>query len=161
MNIVYSGSIERVDFSEASEKKYFIDIKEEYGNLIWNAVELDVRPMEIISLDTRGRSLNYVYDELKKRKIINALVKLTLKVGNKERELMKPENIIDYLNKLGAYDVRLDYELMSGEITMADETSKSDLETLFKEYVKNTVDPEIRDAVIERGLKLLKENLES
>jgi hypothetical protein len=44
---------------------------------------------------------------------------------------------------------------------MADETSKSDLETLFKEYVKNTVDPEIRDAVIERGLKLLKENLES
>jgi len=161
MNIVYSGSIERVDFSEASEKKYFIDIKEEHGNLIWNAVELDVRPMEIISLDTRGRSLNYVYDELKKRKIINALVKLTLKVGNKERELMKPENIIDYLNKLGAYDVRLDYELMTGEITMADETSKSDLETLFKEYVKNTVDPEIRDAVIERGLKLLKENLES
>jgi len=160
IDIVYPGSIERVDFSEASEKKYFIDIKEEHGRLVWDAIELNVRPMEIISLDTRGRSLNYVYDELKKRKIINALVKLTLKIGNKERELMKPENINKLLEELGAYDVRLDYELVSEEKGMIDGTSKSDLETLFKEYVKNTVDPEIRDAVIERGLKLLKENLE-
>ncbi len=161
ISIVYPGSIERVDFSEWKEKKYFIDIKEERGKLTWNAIELDIRPMEVIKIDTRGLLLNQVYDELKKRKILNALVKLTLIVGNKERELIKPENVLAYLEKtLGAYDAQLEYELSSKGEVIITETSKGDLESMFKEYVNMTVDPDIRNAVIERGLKLIRENLE-
>ncbi|MGB9729952.1 MAG: metallophosphoesterase family protein [Thermoprotei archaeon] len=158
VSIVYSGSIERVDFGEHDEKKYFIDIKEENGRLQWKPVELDIRPMHVIHIDTRGHSLDYINDELrKKRDIRDSLIKLILKVGEREKEIMKPEVILKYLDTFNVYDAKLEYEMLNENVSIIEMSKASSLEEMFKEYVKNAVDPSIRDVVIERGLRLLRE----
>lgn len=157
VSIVYPGSIERVDFGEVNERKYFIDIKEENGGLKWSAVPLNIRPMHVINIDARGHSLDYINNELKKRNLRDALVKLILTVGTKEREAMKPEIILKYLDAFNVYDARLEYEVLIENMITGDMSKVSNLEEMFKDYVNNTIDSEIREVVIERGLRLLRE----
>jgi exonuclease SbcD len=51
--IVYSGSLERIDFGEEKEAKGFCWVELEKGNTTWQFVEVQARPFVTISLDLR------------------------------------------------------------------------------------------------------------
>jgi DNA repair protein SbcD/Mre11 len=51
--MVYSGSLERIDFGEEKEAKGFCWIELEKGNTTWQFVEVNARPFVTISLDVR------------------------------------------------------------------------------------------------------------
>ncbi|MGQ9544134.1 MAG: metallophosphoesterase family protein [Candidatus Bathyarchaeia archaeon] len=86
---VYSGSLERIDFSEADESKGFIDITCTDGGLEWRFIPVKTRPMIKIEVDcTRSRDpARMVNSEIRKANIQDAIVKLTIKV--------KPETYLE------------------------------------------------------------------
>ncbi len=51
--LVYSGSLERIDFGEEKEGKGFCWIELEKGNTAWQFVEVNARPFVTINLDVR------------------------------------------------------------------------------------------------------------
>jgi exonuclease SbcD len=51
--MVYSGSLERIDFGEEKEAKGFCWVELEKGNTTWQFVEVKARPFETINLDVR------------------------------------------------------------------------------------------------------------
>src|SRR5512137_1169074 len=51
--MVYSGSLERIDFGEEKEAKGFCWIELEKGNTAWQFVEVNARPFVTINLDVR------------------------------------------------------------------------------------------------------------
>jgi exonuclease SbcD len=51
--MVYSGSLERIDFGEEKEAKGFCWIELERGNTTWQFVEVNARPFVTINLDVR------------------------------------------------------------------------------------------------------------
>jgi DNA repair protein SbcD/Mre11 len=51
--MVYSGSLERIDFGEEKEAKGFCWIELEKGNTTWQFVEVNARPFVTINLDVR------------------------------------------------------------------------------------------------------------
>ncbi|NTU62711.1 MAG: exonuclease SbcCD subunit D [Chloroflexi bacterium] len=51
--LVYSGSLERIDFGEEKEAKGFCWIELEKGNTTWQFVEVNARPFVTINLDVR------------------------------------------------------------------------------------------------------------
>src|SRR5512135_2934462 len=51
--MVYSGSLERIDFGEEKEAKGFCWVELEKGNTTWQFVEVNSRPFVTISLDVR------------------------------------------------------------------------------------------------------------
>jgi exonuclease SbcD len=51
--MVYSGSLERIDFGEEKEAKGFCWVELEKGNTTWRFIEVDARPFVTINLDVR------------------------------------------------------------------------------------------------------------
>jgi len=51
--MVYSGSLERIDFGEEKEAKGFCWVELERGNTTWQFVEVNARPFVTINLDVR------------------------------------------------------------------------------------------------------------
>ena len=51
--IVYSGSLERIDFGEEKEAKGFCWVEVEKGNTTWQFVEVEARPFKTIVVDVR------------------------------------------------------------------------------------------------------------
>ena len=51
--MVYSGSLERIDFGEEKEAKGFCWVELEKGNTTWRFIEVDARPFITINLDVR------------------------------------------------------------------------------------------------------------
>jgi exonuclease SbcD len=86
---VYSGSLERVDFSEADEKKGFVDIVCEDGRLAWEFVPVETRPMISLDVDcTRAEDPDrLVSGAIDTACVKDAIVRLVLRV--------RPETTID------------------------------------------------------------------
>jgi len=82
--IVYSGSLERIDFSEADEAKGFIDIEYKENRLSWSFIPVKARPMFKIEIDCvkSKNPTETVKSEIGKFNIEDAIVRLTLKIKN-------------------------------------------------------------------------------
>ncbi|MBS7626482.1 exonuclease SbcCD subunit D [Candidatus Bathyarchaeota archaeon] len=79
---VYSGSLERIDFSEADEAKGFIDIKYIDRRLSWSFIPVKTRPMVKLEIDC-AKSKNpteTLKAEIGKFNVEDAIVKVTLKI---------------------------------------------------------------------------------
>jgi len=80
--MVYSGSLEKVDFSEADEKKGFVDITYEGGMLQWKFVPVKTRRMINMELDCTETKdpTKLIAESIEKIKINDAIVRLILKI---------------------------------------------------------------------------------
>ena len=57
-NIVYAGSLERVDFSEENVRKGFVWVEFEGCEANWQFIEVDARPYKTLRFDFVGRKVN-------------------------------------------------------------------------------------------------------
>ncbi|MBS7650885.1 MAG: exonuclease SbcCD subunit D [Candidatus Bathyarchaeia archaeon] len=81
---VYSGSLERIDFSEVDETKGFIDMKYKDGIISWSFIPVKTRPMLKLEIDcTKSKKpIETVKSEIGKFNIEDAIVKIILKIKN-------------------------------------------------------------------------------
>lgn len=104
--VVYSGSLERVDFGERDEVKGFclIDLDSD-GMLDWEFVEVDARPFVHIVSDVIGakRPERQIEKDLKEADVLDAVVKVTVLA---DFHTLSAQEISSILYDGGAFNVR-------------------------------------------------------
>jgi exonuclease SbcD len=163
--IFYSGSIERMDFSEENEEKsfLFINLKDK---IYYERIKLPMRPMKTIP--SKGyievyNSLNPEQDIIKfleKENIENeTILRIMLMIGENQR---KPSiNVLDkYLKekrKVLAY--KIEFLRRKEKESIVNLSKKSDIEELLTEYLnKKYKDQELAKRVKEEAIKIMKEH---
>jgi DNA repair protein SbcD/Mre11 len=99
--VIYSGSIERIDFGEADEKKGFIVAELGDGPTRWEFVETPTRPFREITIDVRNQPdpMPFVRDRLQKTNVKDAVVKLILKATVENEGHLDPREIRQLLSE--------------------------------------------------------------
>ena len=90
--VVYSGSIERIDFGEEREDKGFVVAEVERGNTTWEFRKLDARPFVTIRVTADGDDPTaQILDAIERKRINDAVVRLLIRT-TPERDLLIREN---------------------------------------------------------------------
>ncbi len=79
--VIYSGSIERIDFGEAKEKKGFVMAEIDDGPTRWEFIETPTRPLRQIIIDARQQAqpMPLVKETLSAMNLADAVVKLIIR----------------------------------------------------------------------------------
>jgi exonuclease SbcD len=93
--IVYSGSLERIDFGEELEPKGFCWVELEHGDTKWEFIPVAARPFQTIDVDARGSAdpteiaLNAIQDHKSQDAVVRLRIHLDgeAEPGLREREL--------------------------------------------------------------------------
>jgi len=149
--IVYSGSIERINFSEINETKGFLYIHEERGELVKEFIPHQCRKMieirkEIPSYETPWKefsSLESWLSGLDAREIKDAMIKLEIKYPREYGHSINWRRLFNLLYRKGAFHVKIEKILTESKgREIIRERKKKRFEDLIEEYVKNI--PELR-----------------
>ncbi len=105
--VVYSGSIERIDFGEEADDKGFCWIELAYRDTSWKFVPLNARPMLTIKADCRQDKLptETVLRLIKQHKVDGAIVRLEVSFIPETEALFKEERVREALRSAGAYHI--------------------------------------------------------
>jgi exonuclease SbcD len=79
--VIYSGSIERIDFGEAKEAKGFVVAEIDDGATRWQFIETPTRPLLQLVIDVRQEAhpMSMIRDKLEATDVTEAVVKLIIK----------------------------------------------------------------------------------
>lgn len=118
--VVYSGSIERIDFGEAKEKKGYVLAEVSRGHTTWRFVPLDTRPFYdyLIRVEQRDDFMEYIMARLlSPEKLAGAICKLRLEYPYELDGMLDEKPIHDHheaafhftlaKNRLGSQQTRL------------------------------------------------------
>lgn len=154
--VVYSGSIERVDFGEQYEAKGFVHVNITQGQTTYKFVEIPTRPLESIYIDARKAHFDpdsYVRSALRKWKIAeDSIVKVVIDVQDAlDIDVQQVYKELDWVYRIAQVQVNVERENIQ-RIELEEGESISDLtrEELLEEYLiqQDTPDDEI-DAVLD------------
>lgn len=173
--IVYSGSVERINFGEEEDEKFFVFIEEQGGDLEYHFRKLKCRPMLTIpgpKAEVNGRSIDLTKTDdptlellniLRKAKILEgAIVRLictlrsdqTVDIGKLD-EFFSSRNVLYWFLKNKPVDV---------ERPMVDPVIGRKLEEIFEEYVRRMfeekVSQKILDIILKEGVRILRKSME-
>ena len=105
--VVYSGSIERIDFGEEGDNKGFCWVNLERGATEWEFIELNARPMVTLRVDckTASNPTQKVLDHMKRHLLRDAVVRLIIQLTPETDNLLKEGSIFDALKRAGVFHV--------------------------------------------------------
>jgi len=92
--VVYSGSIERIDFGEEREDKGYVVAEVERGNTTWEFRKLDARPFVTVRVTADGEDPTaQILDAIERKRIQGAVVRVLIRT-TPDRDLLIRENEI-------------------------------------------------------------------
>ncbi|ETX02419.1 MAG: hypothetical protein ETSY1_03615 [Candidatus Entotheonella factor] len=158
--VVYSGSIERIDFGEEREDKGFVWAEVRKGNTTYTFVPVPARPFVTFRLDAQdGDPLVLLDAELERRDITDAIVRVIITVTAEQSDLIQERQIRERLK--AAYLVA---GIAKEEIKAAPRSRDSELtESLgpmqaLERYIASNPDyADRQQALLERAQLLLQE----
>ncbi len=87
--VVYCGSLERIDFGEARERKGFVEVELEKGRAVWRHVSTPARPFISITVDAEGDApTERVLSAIAAHDIADAIVRLTIRTTMEANPLL-------------------------------------------------------------------------
>lgn len=97
--VVYSGSIERIDFGEEGAPKGFCWVELERGRADWQFVELNARPFLTIRCDVRGVAdpTADIVRAIDAHDVADAVVRVIITTSQENEPLIKDRDILDAL----------------------------------------------------------------
>ncbi len=109
--VVYSGSLERVDFGEADQPKGFCWVEVRRGEVQWQFRPLKARPFVTVHVDVREAAdpSAVVRDALRDRDLTDAVVRLVLVTRPGQEALLRDSDIMPLLE--GAFFVQINREV--------------------------------------------------
>jgi exonuclease SbcD len=105
--VVYSGSIERIDFGEEHEDKGCVLVELEKGSTRWSFHKLAARPFVTINVDVRNASdpQGRVVDAIGKRDLTNAVVRVLVDATAEQATQVRVPEIQRMLDEANAFHV--------------------------------------------------------
>jgi exonuclease SbcD len=102
--VVYSGGIERVDFSEEGDPKGFCWVELTRGRADWQFVSLDARPFVTIHADARASRdpTAEVLREVGQHAVQGAVVRVSIRLGEENAHLLRDADVRAALRQAGA-----------------------------------------------------------
>lgn len=93
--VVYSGSVERIDFGEEVEDKGFCWIELERGATKWEFVKVQARPFRTIKVDARGEDdpTAAVIAKIQGREIEGAIVRVLIRLNESQEAALRRREI--------------------------------------------------------------------
>ncbi|WP_376790301.1 exonuclease SbcCD subunit D [Thermoflexus sp.] len=169
--IVYSGSVERVDFTEEGEPKGFCWVEVRRGKTQWRFVELPARRFITLSIDLRNASdpemaaiAQIRRDALSLRE---AVVRVRLRIRPEQGERLREIRIREELEKAGAFYVSAIQmereEARRARIALSEVERLTPLE-LLERYLESQdppPDPERRARLLRAAEQLMKKETEA
>lgn len=106
-SVVYSGSIERIDFGEEGDAKGYCWVQLQRNNTEWDFVEVDARPMVTLRVDCRTVSnpTQLVLDKMKRHLLRDAVVRIVIQLTQETEAMLKDGMIFDALKRAGVFHV--------------------------------------------------------
>ena len=150
MPVIYSGSIERVDFGEAKDKKGFIygeisSNREQDFGIKYKFIDLPAKDFVLIELDINEKESepnSLILAAIKKDDIKNKIVKIKLTIPEEKISLIKQKEIAEVLKDAYYFaGIQKDIIKKSREKTLENIESLSVLETLEKYWQNKKLDP--------------------
>jgi exonuclease SbcD len=102
--IIYSGSLERIDFGEESERKGFVMARLERGRCDWEFVPVSARPFVTIRTDVTQSEdpMTDILDELVQHHLDGAVVRLIIK-ATEAQEILLDDKLIRQALRQASY----------------------------------------------------------
>jgi exonuclease SbcD len=158
--VIYSGSIERIDFGEEREDKGFVVAEVERGRVSWQFVKTDARPFVTIKVDVQSDDPTAeILEAIAARDIEGAVVRLIIHMTAEKEPLINEGEIRRAL--AGAFhiaaivkDVERKVRLRLGDQPIEEMTPRQMLERYFQ--VKQTP-PERTELLLEHAEDIFRE----
>jgi DNA repair protein SbcD/Mre11 len=105
--VVYSGSLERIDFGEESDSKGFCWIELEQGHADWSFVRVLARPMVTLRIDCRQETYptRVVVAAIREHDLKDAIVRLIIRLTPETNASLKDGYIRGALQEAGVFHV--------------------------------------------------------
>ncbi|MBX3064355.1 MAG: exonuclease SbcCD subunit D [Anaerolineae bacterium] len=105
--VIYSGSLERVDFGEEADDKGFCWVELERGATQWRFVKVGARPFVTLRVDVRGDPdpMARLASAITERGVQDAIVRLILVADLESDAKLREAAILDMLRDAGAFYV--------------------------------------------------------
>jgi exonuclease SbcD len=99
--VVYSGSLERIDFGEEGDPKGFCWVELERGNTSWQFVPVSARPFVTLRIDVRKSAdpTEKVLDTINKRSLEDAIVRLIIQAEPEQESRLRDSTIHNALRE--------------------------------------------------------------
>ena len=157
--VVYSGSLERIDFGEEGDVKGFCWIELARGEANWQFVPTAARKLLTQRIDCRHSSdpTGQVLETLAEQSLADAVVRLVIGLSPQGETLLKDAAIIDYLRRAGVFHIAgIRKEVERGDRVRLDVSPEglTPLELLERYFESRDVDAPRREALLElaRGI---------
>lgn len=105
--VVYSGSLERIDFGEEVEDKGFCWIELARGKTKWDFIKVKARSFVTIKVDIRdsGNAVSAVQAKIKARDLNGAIARVTVKLHAHQEASLRERDIEKLLREAGVYTI--------------------------------------------------------
>jgi exonuclease SbcD len=159
--VVYSGSIERVDFGEEGQSKGFMSIELEKNNTTYEFINLPSREFITFDIDIDNDSTDpneEIIKSIKKRDITNAIVRIRYTIDNSLSNLIDDKKIRDNLKEAFYYTIKpiiLDKNERVRDPELNESIGLDPIQALEKYISLNSTLIDKKDELVERAKQII------
>jgi exonuclease SbcD len=112
-SVVYSGSLERIDFGEQQEQKGFVWVELQRGETRWEFIPVQARPFHTVTLDVRQEEdpMAVILDELRGNPYDEAVVRVAITMSSEQSAALREREIETALDNAQSVSIVRDIEL--------------------------------------------------
>jgi len=164
--ITYVGSMERKDFGDAKDHKYFLLVETCNEDIAFKFEKLPVRPVYDITIDqslvkesvTNG-CIRFLRDHAKRNEMLGAIVRINIFINEKSLYDLDKDMIRAFLKKLNVHNcVNIHTQVVTKrQLRKSTITERIDPLKSFIEYLDLVEDRQMREQMRQVGSKIIKE----
>lgn len=158
--VVYSGSLERIDFGEEGDAKGFCWVELARGQTDWQFIKVDARPMLTLRVDCRESSqpTQDVLDAMKRHRLRDAIVRLIIQLKPETETLLKDAAIVEQLKRAGVFHIaglRKEVERQDRPRLDVSPEGLTPLELLERYFRSRDIESARREELLERAKDII------
>lgn len=158
--VVYSGSLERIDFGEEGDTKGFCWVELGRGQTEWRFVKVDARPMLTLRVDCREADspTQKVLDVMKRYRLRDAIVRLVIQLTPETETLLKDGAVFEQLKRAGVFHIagiRKEVERRDRSRLDVSPEGLTPLELLERYFTSRGIEAARRQELLERAKDII------